>query len=193
MALDAPTPRRSWSSPGPRPRGSPAAVEAIVAGLDAADARERPAPDEWLPARVSSATCATRETEDFGARLALIVDGGGTSRQSIRRAGRARAVYRDVALADALRAWRERRRATLDRLAALDPAALAGAGRTGSSAPVRLDLLACVVAHDRLHLAQLASTVARLWAETAGRRFASTTRETSRTRGHITARDWALR
>ena len=143
----------------------PAAVEAIAAGLDPADARERPAPDEWSPVEI---LCHLRdeEIEDFGARLAVIVDGGGDF-APIDPEGWARTRgYRDVALADALRAWRERRRATLDRLAALDSGVLAGArphrqlGRLSG-----LDLLAAWVAHDRLHLAQLASTVARLWAE----------------------------
>ena len=143
----------------------PAAVEAIAAGLDPADARERPAPDEWSPVEI---LCHLRdeETEDFGARLAVIVDGGGDF-APIDPEGWARTRgYRDVALADALGAWHERRRITLDRLAALDSAVLAGArphrqlGRLSG-----LDLLAAWVAHDRLHLAQLASTVARLWAE----------------------------
>ena len=46
----------------------PAAAEAIVAGLDAAEARQRPAPDEWWPVEI---LCHLRdeEAEDFGARL----------------------------------------------------------------------------------------------------------------------------
>jgi hypothetical protein len=165
MALDAPDVSTLLGLARAELARLPTAVESIAGGLDAVEARERPAPGEWSPVEI---LCHLRdeETEDFGARLAVIVEGGADF-APIDPEGWARTRgYRETALADAVRAWRERRRATLDRLAALEPAALAGArphrqlGRLSG-----LDLLAAWVAHDRLHVAQLASTVARLWAE----------------------------
>src|SRR5262245_1487780 len=143
----------------------PAAVSALIAGLDPTDARARPAPEEWSVVEI---LCHLRdeESDDFGARLAVIVDGG-TAFAPIDPEGWARTRgYRDVALADARGAWEERRRATVGRLAALAPEALTGArphrdlGRLSG-----LDLLAAWVAHDRLHVAQLAGTLAKLWAD----------------------------
>ena len=51
-------------------------LDALLAGLDAAGARTRPAPGEWSPVEI---LCHLRdeETEDFGARLRVIVDGAG--------------------------------------------------------------------------------------------------------------------
>jgi hypothetical protein len=46
------------------------------------------------------------------------------------------------------------------------PARLTGAVTLEGTRPLSgLDLLAAWVAHDRLHLAQLAATLARLWAD----------------------------
>jgi len=65
----------------------------------------------------------------------------------------------------ALAEFRARRAASLVSLAAAAPERLAGAlehQRTGRLSG--LDLVAAWVAHDRLHLAQLAATLARTWA-----------------------------
>jgi DinB family protein len=143
----------------------PAAVDALVAGLDDTAARTRPAPEEWSPVEI---LCHLRdeETEDFGARLAVIAEGGsGFAPIDPERWARERN-YREAALADAEGAWRARRRATLQRLAAMAPEAAAGSRALGRSGTLSgFDVLAAWVAHDRLHLAQLASTVARLWAD----------------------------
>jgi len=64
-----------------------------------------------------------------------------------------------------LEAFRERRVASLGALVAVAPARLiATVDHPRAGALSALDLLAAWVTHDRLHLAQLASTLARLWA-----------------------------
>jgi DinB superfamily len=142
----------------------PAVLEALLAGLDASDARTRPAPEEWSPVEI---LCHLRdeETEDFGARLRVIVDGAGDfapidpERWAVERR------YREANLPDELEALRARRQTSLDLLASVSPESL-----TGSRPHKRLgrlsgqDILAAWVAHDRIHLAQLAGTLARIWA-----------------------------
>ena len=51
----------------------PVVLDALLAGLDEAGARTRPAPGEWSPVEI---VCHLRdeETEDFGARLRVIVN-----------------------------------------------------------------------------------------------------------------------
>ncbi|HUK62012.1 MAG TPA: hypothetical protein VLV15_01725, partial [Dongiaceae bacterium] len=106
------------------------------------------------------------ETEDFGARLRVIVEGGrrfapnDPERLAIERR------YLDDDGPRALAAFCERRLDSLAFLAALAPVRLSGAAeRPSDGALSGLDLLAAWVAHDRLHLAQLAATLARGWAE----------------------------
>jgi len=165
MPTDAPDPRILLAHARLELARTPAAVDALVAGLNDAAARTRPAADEWSPVEI---LCHLRdeETEDFGARLSVIVDGGAEFAPiDPERWARERG-YREAALADAEGAWRERRRATLSRLAALAPEAATGARAHRQLGQLSgLDVLAAWVAHDRLHLAQLASTVARLWAD----------------------------
>ena len=65
-----------------------------------------------------------------------------------------------------LAAFLARRQASLDLLGSLVPDRLLGkAERPGGGHLSGLDLLASWVAHDRLHLQQLAGTLARLWAD----------------------------
>jgi hypothetical protein len=142
----------------------PAVLDAMLEGLDEAGARVRPAPEEWSPVEI---VCHLRdeETEDFGARVRLIVEGGGQfvpidpERWAVERR------YRDEEMAVALAELEARRRASLDFLASVRPEALTGAR------PLRilgqlsgLDLLAAWVTHDGLHLRQLAGTLTQLWA-----------------------------
>jgi hypothetical protein len=142
----------------------PRILEALLGSLDAATWRERPAAGEWSPLEI---VCHLRdeETEDFGARLRVVVEGG----SAFSAIDPARWVeerrYRDTDPMTALGALAERRAATLVFLAALAPDRLSRAvshPRLGTLSG--LDLLAAWVTHDRLHLAQLAATLARLGA-----------------------------
>ena len=139
-------------------------LDALLAGCDGEAARTRPAPAEWSPVEI---LCHLRdeETEDFRARLRVIVEGAAEfARIDPERWAEERG-YREASLPDVLEALRSRRRASLDMLASVAPDTLAGSrphprlGRLSG-----LDLLAAWVAHDRIHLAQLAGTLARIWA-----------------------------
>jgi hypothetical protein len=143
----------------------PDALDRLLGGLDTAAWRARPAPAEWAPVEI---VCHLRdeETEDFGARVRVIAEGGTafTPIDPERWALERRYLEADgpAALAD----FRVRRAASLAFLATLAPERLTAAvthRRTGALSG--LDLLAAWVAHDRLHLAQLAATLARGWAD----------------------------
>jgi hypothetical protein len=142
----------------------PAALSALLDGLDAALWRERPAPAEWSPLEI---VCHLRdeETDDFGARVRVVVAGGDRfvpidpERWAVERR------YRDAEPAAALAALRERRAATLEFLATVPPDRLrATVTQAGTGTLSGLDLLAAWVTHDRLHVTQLAATLARLGA-----------------------------
>ena len=143
----------------------PGVLAGLVAGLDASGWRARPAPAEWAPVEI---VCHLRdeETEDFGARVRLAATRGkrftpiDPERWAVERR------YLDADGPEALAAFRERRAESLAFLAGLSPDRLTRAvahARTGGLSG--LDLLAAWVAHDRLHVAQLAATLARGWAE----------------------------
>jgi hypothetical protein len=142
----------------------PAVLDALLAGVDEASARTRPAAAEWSPVEI---LCHLRdeEAEDFGARLRVILDGaeGFVPIAPDRWAEERR--YREASLADVMETLRARRRGSLDLLDSVVPDRLAGSrplGRLGQLSG--LDLVAAWVAHDRIHLAQLAGTLARIWA-----------------------------
>jgi hypothetical protein len=142
----------------------PVLLDALLGDLDLADWRARPSPREWAPIEI---VCHLRdeELEDFGARLRVVLDGGErfTPIDPERWVGDRR--YRDADPVETLRAFRERRVATLAFLGSVPPDRLSsGLEHPGLGHLSGLDLLAAWVAHDRLHLAQLASTLARLWA-----------------------------
>jgi len=142
----------------------PDVLEGLAGDLDPAIARARPAHDEWAPVEI---LCHLRdeETEDFGARLRAVVNGAASfapidpvSWVEARR-------YRDADTREVLEALRARRRASVDYLDKIDASRLDAAIPLGKLGPLSgLDLLVAWVAHDRLHLAQLAGTLARLWA-----------------------------
>lgn len=142
----------------------PAVLEALLAGLDEANAQTRPAPAEWSPVEI---LCHLRdeEAEDFGARLRVIVDGAAEFAPIDPERWAEERRYREASLPDVLEALRARRQTSLDLLASVAPEALNGSrpdrrlGRLSG-----LDVLAAWVAHDRIHLAQLAGTLARIWA-----------------------------
>ena len=142
----------------------PMVLEALLAGLDEVSARTRPATGEWSPVEI---LCHLRdeETEDFGARLRVIVDGAGEFAPIDPERWAEERRYREANLPDVLQALRSRRQASLGLLASVAADTLTGArplGRLGRLSG--LDILAAWVAHDRIHLAQLAGTLARIWA-----------------------------
>lgn len=142
----------------------PLMLDTLVGDLDEATWRARPLPDEWAPIEI---VCHLRdeEAEDFGARVRVILEGGGWFTPiDPERWARERG-YRDAEPHTALAAFRTFRAASLDLLASAAPEHLRvaveqpGLGRLSG-----LDLLVAWVTHDRLHLNQLAGTLARLWA-----------------------------
>jgi hypothetical protein len=143
----------------------PDLVEALVAGLDPVRWGTRPAPAEWAPVEI---VCHLRdeEAEDFPARLRVIVEGG-TAFAPIDPRGWVEArQYRETDPAAALAALQAGRAASLAWLPTVDPERLrASVSHPRLGALRGLDVLAAWVAHDRLHLAQLAATLARLWAD----------------------------
>ena len=142
----------------------PPVLDALLAGCDEATARTRPAPGEWSPVEI---LCHLRdeEGEDFGARLRVIVDGAAEFAPVDPGRWADERRYREASLPDVLEALRARRLASLDHLASVAPDTLRGSrshrrlGRLSG-----LDVLAAWVTHDRIHLAQLAGTLARIWA-----------------------------
>ena len=143
----------------------PALLDGIVAGLSPAQWRARPAPDEWAPVEI---VCHLRdeEAEDFGARVRVILEGG-TRFTPIDPEGWARARhYREADPAEALAAFRAHRASSLALLAEASPERLAASGESPSGLRLSgLDVLAAWVAHDGLHLRQLAGTLTREWAD----------------------------
>ena len=142
----------------------PAVLEALLTDLDRATWRTRPAPAEWAPVEI---VCHLRdeELEDFGARLRVVLDGGTSFLPIDPEKWAVERGYREDSGPRALAAFCERRAASLGSLVAVAPARLIATvehRRFGGLSG--LDILVAWVAHDRLHLAQLAATLARLWA-----------------------------
>jgi len=140
------------------------ALDALLAGLDETTWRARPAPAEWALVEI---VCHLRdeEAEDFGARVRVVLEGGPAftpidpERWAVERR------YRDAAPDEALEALRALRTASLARLAGAPPDRLTATRPQARFGPLSgLDLLAAWVTHDRLHLAQLTATLARLGA-----------------------------
>jgi hypothetical protein len=142
----------------------PTLLDALLEGLDGETWRARPAPVEWSPIEI---VCHLRdeEVEDFGARLRVIVEGGIAFApiDPERWVGERR--YREADPREALAALAERRTMSLRFLETIAPARLEAAVEQPRAGRLSgLDLLVAWVTHDRLHLAQLANTLARLWA-----------------------------
>jgi hypothetical protein len=143
----------------------PAVLAGLLAGLDAAAWRARPAPAEWAPVEI---VCHLRdeEAEDFPARLRVIVEGCTAFAPIDPKDWVESRRYRETDPAAALAALRAGRTASLAWLATVDAERLRRSiahPRLGDFSG--LDLLAAWVAHDRLHVAQLSATLARLWAD----------------------------
>ena len=143
----------------------PAVLEAMLADLDDALWRARPASKEWSPVEI---VCHLRdeETEDFGMRVRAILDG---VREYARIDPERWAVERRYHEADpraALAALLARRAASLAFLRHVEPQRLTRVIEHPRVGPMSgLDFVAAWVAHDRLHLAQLAATLARTGAD----------------------------
>ena len=139
----------------------PAILEAMLADLDESLWGARPAAKEWSPVEI---VCHLRdeEVEDFGARVRAILDGAeGFARIDPERWAVERR-YHEAEPRAALAAFVERRAASLTFLAGVEPPRLSrGIEHPRLGRMSGLDLLAAWVTHDRLHLAQLAATLAR--------------------------------
>ena len=142
----------------------PGVLDGLLGGLDAATWRARPAPQEWAPVEI---VCHLRdeEVEDFGERVSVILAGGARFAPIEPERWAADRRYLDDDGPAALAAFRTRRVTSLVSLGDIEPARLTGVAERPSGGQLSgLDLLAAWVAHDRLHLAQLAATLARTWA-----------------------------
>jgi hypothetical protein len=143
----------------------PALLGSMVAGLDPDAWRARPAPNEWAPVEI---VCHLRdeEAEDFGVRVRVVLAGGDRfvpidpERWAVERR------YREVDPHAAMAAFRQHRQENLGLLESVRADDLVRTVVPASgSALSGLDLVAAWVTHDRLHLHQLAGTLARLWAD----------------------------
>jgi hypothetical protein len=143
----------------------PDVLDRLMGGLDAAGWRARPAPNEWAPVEIVR-HLRDEETQDFGARVRVVAEGGTTfvpidpERWAVERR------YLEADGPAALADFRARRGTSLAFLAGLAPDRLTATvahRRTGGLSG--LDILAAWVTHDRLHLAQLAATLARVWTD----------------------------
>jgi hypothetical protein len=144
----------------------PRALVALVADLDPDQWRARPAPGRWAPLEV---VCHLRdeEAEDFGARVRVAVAGSGRFAPIRPAEWVNERRYLDDDPERALAAFHDLRQGNLGFLAELEPTPekLRSTGESpGGLVLSGLDLLAAWVAHDRLHLRQLAGTLARIWA-----------------------------
>ncbi|MGH7326457.1 MAG: DinB family protein [Candidatus Rokuibacteriota bacterium] len=143
----------------------PALLDGLLGDLDATGWQTRPAPAEWSPIEI---VCHLRdeETEDFGARVRVVVEGGSRFVPIDPERWAEERRYRGADPHQAMTALRERRAASLAFLEKIAPERLAAVVEHTQAGPLSgLDLLVAWVTHDRLHLAQLAGTLARLWAE----------------------------
>ena len=143
----------------------PALLDALVAGLTPARWHARPAPDEWSPVEI---VCHLRdeEAEDFGARVRAIVSGSGRFTPIDPQGWATARRYQADDPAEALSAFRRHRAESLGMLAEATAERLGAAGESPSGLRLTgLDLLCAWVAHDGLHLRQLAGTLTRQWAD----------------------------
>jgi hypothetical protein len=143
----------------------PATLDALLSDVDDALWRARPAAGEWSPVEI---ICHLRdeESEDFGARVRVIVEGGSAFvRIDPERWATERDYHEDDPRA-ALTALKQRRRDNLAFLALIDvPALRHVVDQPQLGTMSGLDLLAAWVTHDRLHLTQLVATLARTGAD----------------------------
>lgn len=143
----------------------PVVLGGLLDDLEPALWTQRPAPSEWSAVEI---VCHLRdeETEDFGARIRVVIDGGDRFEPIDPERWAPERGYREAPPGAALAALRERRAGTLDFLATIEPSRLTRIVDQPRLGPMSgLDLLAAWVTHDRLHVAQLVSTLARVGAD----------------------------
>jgi DinB family protein len=136
-------------------------LEAMLTGLDEDLWRARPAPEEWAPVEI---VCHLRDEEmdDFGARVRAILDGASVFQPIDPERWVIERRYHEAEPSTAMATFLERRTINVAYLRGVEPARLARAieqPRLGRMSG--FDLVAAWVTHDRLHLAQLAATLAR--------------------------------
>lgn len=144
---------------------APAVFESLTAGLDAAGWRARPHPTEWSPVEI---ICHLRdeEAEDFGARMRVVLAGGAGFMPIDPERWATERRYREADPRNALAAFRAHRDANLALLGSVAGEQLSATVEHATIGRLSgLDLLVAWVTHDRLHLSQLAGTLARLWAD----------------------------
>jgi hypothetical protein len=142
----------------------PVVLDALLGGLDTALWRARPAPAEWSALEI---VCHLRDedADDFGARVRVVVEGGDRFTPIDPERWVEDRRYRDAEPRAALSALRVGRMANLVFLTTVTPQRLRRAvSHPQTGALSGLDLLAAWVTHDRLLLAQLAATLARVGA-----------------------------
>ena len=142
----------------------PELLRLVTADLTPDGWRTPPAPDRWSPLEI---LCHLRdeETEDFGARLRVVLQGGGVFAPIRPVEWVTERRYRAEDPPHVLAEFQRRRQASLELVRSVRPEQLTAVGRPANAA-FELngeDVLAAWVAHDLLHLRQLLGTMARLW------------------------------
>ena len=143
----------------------PVVLDAMLAGLTPARWHARPAPDEWSPVEI---VCHLRdeEAEDFGARVRVILSGSGQFTPIDPQGWATTRRYHADDPAEALDAFHRHRAESLAMLADATAGRLEASGEGPSGRRLSgLDLLCAWVAHDGLHLRQLAGTLTRQWVD----------------------------
>jgi DinB superfamily len=146
---------------------TPEILRLVTADLSDADWRAHPAPERWSPLEI---LCHLRdeEQEDFGARLRVVLAGGGEFAPIRPAEWVTERRYRAEDPLQVRAEFERRRQGTIELVRSLRPEQLAAVGKpaNGGFELNGNDVLAAWVAHDLLHLRQLLGTLARLWGNT---------------------------
>jgi len=148
---------------------TPAALMALLEGLDAVRARRRPPSGAWSIVEIIN-HLADEEVEDFRARLFSTLDDASWAWAPIDPEGAAAdRGYQTRSLSESLERFRSARAESIERLRALESPAWSAAHDHPSLGRITAgDLLACWAAHDALHLRQIAKRLFELATEDGG-------------------------